>query len=232
MMSSPIPPIALKSGCFNQHPTISKAEVDRLASDQLKPSQINALWDHIKDWFFGTHLCEAKECLYNMIHSPDSNQKVEHFFRLRDLCAPPFRENLKMDIVNHGKVDLSIGSGWKEPMLSVYAGQSPQRFGEYNRLCLDQHLPSLLHRSDEPEIRQAIFSKVPNMPENSHTFNAWLVDKENVTHGVRAYNYEVKSIAGSEHSALLGVMKHNVTVYKGKNGHLFLGNARPSVFNS
>jgi hypothetical protein len=66
----------------------------RARAESGKPlSTSKWLVDSTKDWFCGTKLCDAKNCLYDLVAAETSDhQRLQKFNQLKELIAPGFRD--------------------------------------------------------------------------------------------------------------------------------------------
>ncbi|MBA3112866.1 hypothetical protein CBX57_016045 [Salmonella enterica] len=78
--------------------TISSETINNMLSSGAPPQM--TIWEHIKDFFFGTGQKEALSCLHKLCNpTPDLNDKEIRscFFRLKELASPGYQERFIHD---------------------------------------------------------------------------------------------------------------------------------------
>jgi len=127
--------IPLNLGRFGS-PTISANDVQKIF-DARSINNVTSVMDHIKDWFCNTNRVKAKKYLYEVLHSDHSKPnahaaRIDAFFKLKNLCSPPFRENFVARLEKDGTMELLILKDQRSFFSQNILKNKPSQFESFN----------------------------------------------------------------------------------------------------
>jgi len=194
MCTSSIP---LLSGRFGT-PTIDQTEVDRIRDLNVR-AQAASIMDHIKDWFCGTKRVEAKKRLYDMMRKDtglesENVERIMAFFKLKRLCAEPFRTNFKVWIEKDGVFFIGIAKDYQLFYHHDKLHNNDMQFTDfdiYNRLR--GRTENRTEFNNEPKAMQALLRQNPLFPLERSIKGCSYVSDRHIRHGMKRTTYSIAS---------------------------------------
>jgi len=127
--------IALQGSSFSR-PTINQSTVDHIRDVSTSRNSAVSVMDRIKDWFCGTKHVEAKQILYDMLHTRDPAEKVDKFLKLKELCTEPYKDNFKVVVGDPGSIVLTLQEGYKSPIIQMFPLNSWKQCNNYKEVAI------------------------------------------------------------------------------------------------